>query len=148
MSDEFEGVIVHRQDEYFTEEALKAQNGKQVPLTLEPGGPVIGKATLRYDSGEKALKADFRVIDPKVADFLGEDPSSFIFKDKERLVPGIRYYTVREEREVKIAAADPQTAIILASKVFDSNSSTGVSDETGRVTSDLRTVSIDAREDI
>lgn len=63
-------------------------------------------------------------------------------------MPGIRYYTVREEREVKIAAADPQTAIMLASKVFDSNSSTGVSDETGRVTSDLRTISIDAREDI
>lgn len=60
----------------------------------------------------------------------------------------IRYYTVREERVVKIAAADPQTAVALASEVFDKNSSTGVSNETGRVTSDLRTISIDAREDI
>lgn len=76
MSDEFEGVIVHRQDEYFTEEALKAQDGKQVPLTLEPGGPVIGEATLRYDPGEKALKADFQVTDPKLAELLKGDPPS------------------------------------------------------------------------
>lgn len=59
---------------FITEEALAAQDGKTVPLTLEPGGPVIGEATLHYSSGEKALKADFRVADPKVAEILRENP--------------------------------------------------------------------------
>lgn len=74
MSNEFEGVV-HRVDEQFTEEALKAQDGVQVPLTSEPGGPVIGEATLRWDPGEHALKADFYVTDPKMAEFLKWDPS-------------------------------------------------------------------------
>ena len=45
----------------FTEEALKAQDGKKVPFTREPGGPVIGEATLRYDPKEKALIADIKI---------------------------------------------------------------------------------------
>lgn len=58
----------------FTEAVLAAQDGKTVPLTDRPGGRVIGKAHLKYDPGEKALKADFEVDDPKVAEFLREDP--------------------------------------------------------------------------
>lgn len=63
-------VIISRVSDVFTEEALAANDGKTVPLTLEPGGPVIGTATLKYDSGEKALRADVQADDPKVAEFL------------------------------------------------------------------------------
>lgn len=58
----------------FTEEALAAQDGKTVPLTLEVGGPVIGQATMKYDRGEQALKASFQVDDPKIAELLKGDP--------------------------------------------------------------------------
>lgn len=64
----------------FTEEALKSQDGKKVPLTLYPGGPVVGEATMQYDSETFSLKANFRVDDPKVAEFLGQDASSIIFQ--------------------------------------------------------------------
>lgn len=67
----------------FTEEALKAQQGKKVPVTLEIGGPVIGEATLSYDSDAGALKASFQISDPKVAGFLVGGEPSIIFK-KER----------------------------------------------------------------
>lgn len=66
----------------FTEEALQAQDGKKVPLTLEPGGPVIGEATMKYDSGEKALIAEFIVDDPKMEELLN-GASPLIFKPKE-----------------------------------------------------------------
>ncbi len=61
-------------DQVFTEEALKANDGKVVPLKDKPGGRVIGQATLKYDAGEKALKADFEVDDPKVAEAFRENP--------------------------------------------------------------------------
>lgn len=64
----------------FTEEALKAQDGKKVPLTLENGGPVIGEATLRYDSDTGELKTEMRIDDPQVAEFLGQDLSAIVFK--------------------------------------------------------------------
>ena len=81
MSEEFESVVQRAGDldpdfNLFTEEALAAQDGKKVPLTLEPGGPVVGEATLKYDPGAKVLKADFQVDDPKVAEFLKQDPPS------------------------------------------------------------------------
>lgn len=63
----------------FTEDALKAQEGKKVPVTLEPGGPVIGEATLHYDDSTKSLQAQFTVDNPEVAQFLGEGPA-VIFK--------------------------------------------------------------------
>lgn len=79
--DEWESVVQRAGgDDFvvFTEEVLAAQDGKKVPLTLENGGPVIGEATLKYDPGEKALKANFRVDDPKVAEFLrGSPPNIF-----------------------------------------------------------------------
>lgn len=78
MSDETEGVI-QRVDDQFTEEALKANDGKVVPLRREPGGPIIGEATLKYDEEDKALKASFRVDDPKMAELLrGFSPSIFM----------------------------------------------------------------------
>lgn len=78
MSEEFKGVVrkvgYGERGLYFTEEALASQDGKTIPLTLEPGGPVIGEATLHYDSGDKALMADYRVDDPIVAELLRGDP--------------------------------------------------------------------------
>lgn len=65
---------------YFTEEALRSQDGKKVPLTLENGGRVIGEATLKYDPEEHALKAEFTVEDPKVAELLKGAPP-IIFRE-------------------------------------------------------------------
>lgn len=68
--------IVQKIDTVFTEEALRSQDGKKVPLTLENGGPIIGEATLRYDPDRKALEADFRIDDPKVAEIFKESSSN------------------------------------------------------------------------
>jgi hypothetical protein len=73
--DEFEGRVA-RQNEVFTEEVLRAQDGKTVPLTDRLGGNVIGEATFRYDMKTGDLMADFKVDDPKVAEFLKGDPPS------------------------------------------------------------------------
>jgi hypothetical protein len=48
--------------ERFTEEVLKAQDGKKVPLTLGNGGPIIGEATLKYDPDTGALLVEARII--------------------------------------------------------------------------------------
>lgn len=66
--------------EQFTEEALKAQEGKKVRFTLEFGGPIIGEATLKYDPEAGALIASMRIDDPKVAESLGEEVSAVIFR--------------------------------------------------------------------
>lgn len=66
----------------FTEEALKAQDDKKVPVTLQPGGPVIGEATLKYNSEAGALEAQFQVDDPEVTDFLLRSVRSTIFKQE------------------------------------------------------------------
>lgn len=81
--EEWEGVIRRAGEpdanfNVFTEEALAAQDGKVVPLTLEPGGPIIGEATMKYDSTDKALKANFRVDDPNVARVLEGLPLGLI----------------------------------------------------------------------
>jgi len=65
----------------FTREALQSQDGKTVPLRLYPGGPVIGKAELRYDPDENALKASFTVDDPKLAENLKVAGSTIILKE-------------------------------------------------------------------
>ena len=57
----------------FTEGALKKQDGKKVPVTLEPGGPVIGEATLYYDDKTKTLQAQFTVDNLYVAELLQEN---------------------------------------------------------------------------
>lgn len=72
--------IIAKVNEVFTEQALKSQDGKKVPLTLEFGGPVVGEATLRYDSDEKVLRADLVVDDPKVEDFLSKRMPPNIFE--------------------------------------------------------------------
>lgn len=60
----------------FTKEALQSQDGKKVPLKDSPGGRTIGEATMRYDEESGHLMADFRVDDPKYAEFLkGPMPS-------------------------------------------------------------------------
>ena len=67
---------------YFTEEALKAMDGKKVPLTRELGGPVIGETTLKYDPGVGVI-AEMKIDDPKmVAEALSlpEGVSSVIFR--------------------------------------------------------------------
>lgn len=67
-------------DDRFTEEVLKTQDGKIVPLTLEIGGSVIGEATLRYTPGTGELVADMKVYDTHIAKFLTEEISAVIFK--------------------------------------------------------------------
>lgn len=58
----------------FTKEALAAQDGKTVPLTLEIGGPVVGEATLKYVPANETLVAEFQVDDPKLAETLKKHP--------------------------------------------------------------------------
>lgn len=67
----------------FTEEALRSQDGKKVPLTMELGGPVIGEATLRYDPDLGALVADMKIENPNVSKFLPEQTSAVIFRTGE-----------------------------------------------------------------
>lgn len=55
----FSGIM--NDNTVFTKEALKAQDGKEIPLTAEPGGPEIGKATLRYHEELGELLAEFEV---------------------------------------------------------------------------------------
>lgn len=75
MKDE---TVVHRVDEFFTEEALAANDGKVLPLRDKPGGRIIGEATLKYDPDKKALTGEFRIDDPKLAEFLkGPMPNIF-----------------------------------------------------------------------
>jgi len=69
----------HPFSERFTEGALKSQDGKKVPLTLEIGGPVIGEATLKYVPGV-GLTAEFQVDDANVTEFLAGESPSVIFR--------------------------------------------------------------------
>lgn len=70
---------------HFTEEALKAQDGKSIPLTAYPGGPVVGEATLHYNAETKTLDAysDLRVDDPKLAEFLKPELPTVVFRQGE-----------------------------------------------------------------
>lgn len=54
-----------------SKEAMKAQDGKKVPVTLEPDGPVIGEATLKYEP-DVGLVGNFKVEDETVAEFLAQ----------------------------------------------------------------------------
>lgn len=44
--------------DHFPKEVLKAQDGKQVPLKMGNGGPVIGQATFRYEEDTGRLLFD------------------------------------------------------------------------------------------
>lgn len=57
----------------FTEEALKAQDGKSCALRLGNTGPVIGVATMSYEPHTKALYADLQIDDENVAKFLTDE---------------------------------------------------------------------------
>lgn len=72
MADNDKDVFVQtwRDGDIYPESVLKAQDGKVIPLTLRPGGPVIGEATLKYNPEKQGLEARFRVDDPKVAEAL------------------------------------------------------------------------------
>ena len=87
MSDKIEGTVQKADGDIFTEEALRSQDGKKVPLTLETGGPVIGEATLHYDEDEQALMASFDIEDPKMTELLKGSmpsaPTTIKFKTKE-----------------------------------------------------------------
>lgn len=72
---------------HFTEEALRAQEGKKVPLKDEPGGRIIGEATMHYNEEKGILEAKFRVDDPKVAEFLKGNPRPVIFRPREFRAP-------------------------------------------------------------
>lgn len=68
--------VVVMQPAVFTDEALAANDGKTVPLRLEQNGPIVGEATFKYVPEDRALKADLRVADPKVAELLMKFPPS------------------------------------------------------------------------
>lgn len=74
--------IVARVSEVFTEEALRAQDGKKVPLTLGFGGPIIGESILKYDEDAGALVSELHVADPKLAELL-KGPLPPIFSEGE-----------------------------------------------------------------
>lgn len=76
---------VQKADGVFTEEALKANDGKKVPLTADFGGPVIGEATMFYDAGEKVLKARFQIDDPKMVAFLQTPFTDILAYEREPL---------------------------------------------------------------
>lgn len=67
----------------FTEEALKAQDGKKVPLTVYTGGPVVGEATMKYDPETKALNAELRIYDEKLTEALIPQRPSIRFRQGE-----------------------------------------------------------------
>lgn len=68
----------------FTEESLRSQDGKKVPLTLVPGGPVVGEATMKYNEETGSLEAHLHSDDPDVKRLLGgDDASSILFKKEE-----------------------------------------------------------------
>jgi hypothetical protein len=69
-------------DDYtvFTEEALRSQDGKKVPLTDRPGGEVIGEATMHYDEKTGELRAKMLVTDPVAAEYLAGSMDAVIFK--------------------------------------------------------------------
>jgi hypothetical protein len=68
---------------HFTEEALRAQAGKKVPVTAYPGGPVIGEATLKYDLDTKSLGAEIRIDDPEKAKLFRSEPPPISFEKGE-----------------------------------------------------------------
>jgi len=61
---------MHDDNLRFTEEALKSQDGKKVPLRIGNDGPIVGEATLKFDPKSGGLYGDFEITDPKVAEFL------------------------------------------------------------------------------
>jgi hypothetical protein len=68
---------------HFTKEALKAQDGKKVPLTRELGGPVIGEATLRYDPGVGVI-ADIQIDETQIERIFtdSDQASAVIFREE------------------------------------------------------------------
>lgn len=52
-----------------------------------------------------------------------------------------------QEREIKIAATSPDSAIMIAAEAFDRNSSSGLTHAEGRPASGINTKAISARED-
>lgn len=70
-------------DLHFTREALEAQDGKTVPLTAYPGGPVIGKAILKFDQASGNLGVEAQVTDPKILElFSPKLDIPHIFKER------------------------------------------------------------------
>lgn len=62
-------------------------------------------------------------------------------------MPEIRYYTVTQEREVKVAANSPADAVMIANKAFDGELTDSTQLPPGRVTTSVRERDISARED-
>lgn len=62
-------------DEIFTKEALKSQDGKKLPVTKYPGGPVIGECVLKWNEAEGRLDMESVIFDSEMTAFLREPPS-------------------------------------------------------------------------
>lgn len=63
-----------------TKEALKTNDGKEVPLIKEPGGPVIGTAKFHWVEETGVLEAEFQIDDPLMAEFLQDLPPNLYGK--------------------------------------------------------------------
>lgn len=70
-------------DYIFTEEALRDQDGKKVPVTDQPGGKIIGEATMRYDEETGNLYASYRIDDAEYKDVIDGSESIIFRKDKK-----------------------------------------------------------------
>lgn len=70
-------------DTHFTEETLKAQDGKSIPVTAYTGGPVVGKATMKYNSETKTLDAELHIDNPELAEQLKAQLPSITFRQGE-----------------------------------------------------------------
>jgi hypothetical protein len=67
----------------YSEEALKSQHGKTIPLRLGVKGRIIGTATLRYNSEAGELWSDIRIDDPVVAEQFSDDKASALVLKRE-----------------------------------------------------------------
>lgn len=68
----------------FTEEALKSQDGRTVPLRAYPSGPVIGEATFKYVEGDTELHFDAQITDPEFVKLMAEEAAPHIFSRKPK----------------------------------------------------------------
>jgi len=62
-------------------------------------------------------------------------------------MPAIRYYSVTQTREVRVAASTPMTAAMIANDAFKTGQGVSVAGE-GGTTSEVRTIDIHVSEEL
>lgn len=116
---------------------------KTVPLKFDDR--VVGTATIEIDeTGYKIFST--HITDNFLKEVLEFPPVSIGFL-KEKEMGETRYYTVTEEREVKVAAESAIEASIIANDVFRDAAVISDSNNLGRVLTPVRVRDIVTRED-